>query len=80
MERCSKCGNKLSNVDVLCPRCGALVEVIQVKNSSFQSPVTSESTPPVCSGPIWSFNEDFPGDTVSDEPVQMNLFQMRNLF
>ena len=38
MERCPKCGNKLSNVDVLCPRCGALVEVIQVKNSFVPPP------------------------------------------
>ncbi len=30
MNKCPKCGNKLSPVDVLCPRCGALVEVIHV--------------------------------------------------
>ena len=71
MERCPKCGNKLSNVDVLCPRCGALVEVIQVKNSFVPPPVTSESTPPVCERPnLVIYNEDFPGDEpVSDEPV-----------
>ena len=33
MNKCPNCGNKLSNIDVLCPRCGALVEVIQIKSS-----------------------------------------------
>jgi hypothetical protein len=33
MERCPNCGNKLSNIDVLCPRCGTVVEVIQIKSS-----------------------------------------------
>ncbi len=31
MEKCPKCGNKLSPIDVLCPRCGALVENINVR-------------------------------------------------
>ena len=30
MDKCPKCGNKLSPIDVLCPRCGALAEVIHV--------------------------------------------------
>ncbi len=29
MEKCNKCGNKLSPLDVLCPRCCALVEKVQ---------------------------------------------------
>lgn len=41
MENCPNCGNKLSNIDVLCPRCGALVEVIKVNTNI---PVTSSST------------------------------------
>jgi hypothetical protein len=72
MERCSKCGNKLSNVDVLCPRCGALVEVIQVKNSFVPPPPEPpESTPPACERPnLVIYNEDFPGDEpVADEPA-----------
>ncbi len=31
MDKCPKCGNKLSSIDVLCPKCGALVEVVQVR-------------------------------------------------
>lgn len=30
MEKCNKCGSKLSHLDVLCPRCCALVEKVQV--------------------------------------------------
>lgn len=37
MERCPHCGNKLSSIDVLCPKCGTVVEVIQAK-SNFPSP------------------------------------------
>lgn len=33
MEKCPNCGSKLSNLDVLCPRCGALVEVVQLKKN-----------------------------------------------
>jgi len=72
MERCPKCGNKLSNVDVLCPRCGALVEVIQVKNSLVPPPPKPpESTPPACERPnLVIYNEDFPGDEpAADEPA-----------
>jgi len=71
MERCPKCGNKLSNVDVLCPRCGALVEVIQVKNSFVPPPAPPESTPPACERPnLVIYNEDFPGDEpAADEPA-----------
>lgn len=42
MNKCPKCGNKLSPVDVLCPRCGALVEVIHV--ASHPNAVPSENT------------------------------------
>ena len=71
MERCPKCGNKLSNVDVLCPRCGALVEVIQVKNSFVPPPAPPESTPPACERPnLVIYNEDFPGDEpAAEEPA-----------
>jgi len=72
MERCPKCGNKLSNVDVLCPRCGALVEVIQVKNSFVPPPPKPpESTPPACERPnLVIYNEDFPGDEpAAEEPA-----------
>jgi uncharacterized Zn finger protein (UPF0148 family) len=42
MNKCPKCGNKLSPVDVLCPRCGALVEVIHV--APHPDAVPSENT------------------------------------
>jgi hypothetical protein len=67
MERCPKCGNKLSNIDVLCPRCGALVEVIQVRNSHIPPSAAQENTPPPSTERpnLIIYNEDFPGD----EPV-----------
>ncbi len=37
MSKCPKCGNKLSSLDVLCPKCGALVEIVQNKNLSSDS-------------------------------------------
>jgi len=40
MGKCPKCGNKLNNIDVLCPRCGTLVEVINVNQNA---PITSSS-------------------------------------
>ncbi len=40
MERCPNCGNKLSSIDVLCPKCGAVVEVIQTKTNP-SSPETA---------------------------------------
>ncbi|MDD5017074.1 MAG: zinc ribbon domain-containing protein [Eubacteriales bacterium] len=43
MDKCPNCGNKLSNIDVLCPRCGAVVEVVQIKNSGSSTPPVSES-------------------------------------
>lgn len=67
MERCPKCGNKLSNIDVLCPRCGAFVEVIQVK-SSFITPVSSETQLPKVERPnLIVYNEDFPGEGLFPE-------------
>lgn len=33
MDRCPNCGNKLSEIDVLCPKCGTVVEVIKAKNN-----------------------------------------------
>lgn len=44
MERCPNCGNKLSGIDVLCPKCGAVVEVIQAKiNAASSEPVTDDN-------------------------------------
>lgn len=42
MDKCPKCGNKLSPVDVLCPRCGALVEVIHVASHPDAMPAQNE--------------------------------------
>ena len=41
MDKCPNCGNSLSSIDVLCPRCGAFVEVVQVNNNS----ASNHSTP-----------------------------------
>ncbi len=57
MDKCPKCGNKLSPVDVLCPRCGALVEVIRVAEPI----VPAENTGTDCSG----FKRDISSDTSS---------------
>lgn len=68
MEKCPKCGNKLSNIDVLCPRCGALVEVIQVK-SSFIPPTGSTPVPSQkAERPnLVVYNEDLPGEGLFTE-------------
>ncbi len=68
MDRCPNCGNKLSNIDVLCPRCGTVVEVIQIQNNI--SPDAAASTAAEGSKPkikdfpqsFIVYNEDFPSD------------------
>ncbi len=63
MERCPKCGNRLSHIDVLCPRCGALVEVIQV-NKNFLPSTSGESISSRGSErpSLIVYNEDFPDE------------------
>ncbi len=74
MERCPKCGNKLSNIDVLCPRCGAMVEVIQVR-SSFIPPNIS-ATPPKAERPhLIVYNEDLPGEGPFCETPEEDTFE-----
>ncbi|MGI5849548.1 MAG: TFIIB-type zinc ribbon-containing protein [Christensenellales bacterium] len=41
MDKCPNCGNKLNSIDVLCPRCGAVVEVVQIKNQGASNPANS---------------------------------------
>lgn len=72
MERCPNCGNKLSNIDVLCPRCGTVVEVIQIKNNisaEAASSVPAESKIKKKDIPqsFIVYNEDFPADAESME-------------
>lgn len=55
MERCPNCGNKLSNVDVLCPRCGTVVEVIQIKNN-----IASDATKSIAAADKKVEKKDFP--------------------
>lgn len=71
MERCPKCGNKLSPIDVLCPRCGALVEVIQVKKN-FIPASDGESAPAhKFERPnLVVYNEDFPSNGLYSEPEE----------
>ena len=74
MERCPKCGNKLSNIDVLCPRCGALVEVIQVRSSFI--PPTVSATPPKAERPnLIVYNEDLPGEGPFCETPEEDTFE-----
>ena len=74
MERCPKCGNKLSNIDVLCPRCGALVEVIQVRSSFI--PPTVSVTPPKAERPnLIVYNEDLPGEGPFCETPEEDTFE-----
>jgi hypothetical protein len=65
MDRCPKCGNKLSSIDVLCPRCGALVEVVQVKKNPSVLSSSSQIDVPVKKQPPQSlvvYNDDMPSD------------------
>ncbi|MGE5494330.1 MAG: hypothetical protein ACM3S4_03390 [Burkholderiales bacterium] len=78
MERCPKCGNKLSNIDVLCPRCGTVVEVIQIKNNissdAAASTVAKDSKPKIKDFPqsFIVYNEDFPSDAEANESREEN--------
>lgn len=68
MERCPNCGSKLSKIDVLCPKCAAVVEVIQIKSSISLNPETEKQTNPDSENTIKKdfpeafivYNEDFP--------------------
>ena len=61
MERCPKCGNRVSHIDVLCPRCGALVEVIQVNKNFLPSTNSEHVLPRGNERPnLIVYNEDFP--------------------
>jgi hypothetical protein len=76
MERCPKCGNRLSNIDVLCPRCGTVVEVIQIKNNISPDAATStaakDSKPKIKDFPqsFIVYNEDFPSDGETNESLE----------
>ncbi len=65
MEKCSKCGNKLSNIDVLCPKCGALVEVVQVRKGAGMQIASSAISVPIKKLPqqnLILYNDDWPSD------------------
>lgn len=72
MERCPKCGNKLSNIDVLCPRCGALVEVIQIRNSFIPPASVNAPMTRVERSRQKAAEEDFPGEVLSADNDTMN--------
>lgn len=88
MERCPNCGNKLSKIDVLCPRCGSVVEVIQIKS---KISVASEAVIDNKSNNMANeqrkdfpqnfivYNEDFPTDDIGDsEPAMINDKQLQS--
>jgi hypothetical protein len=71
MDKCPKCGNKLSGIDVLCPRCGALVEIIQIRKPSGAQSASSDA--PVKKLPqqnLIVYNDDWPANDMdlSDAP------------
>lgn len=77
MERCPNCGNRLNSIDVLCPRCGAVVEVIQIKSSITSASETAAEAAEAArnveskdfSQSFVVYNEDFPTeDTVGEPP------------
>ncbi len=65
MDKCPKCGNKLSSIDVLCPKCGALVEVVQIKKGTAGQNASSDMSIPVKKQPqqnLIVYNDDWPVD------------------
>lgn len=69
MGKCPSCGNKLSNLDVLCPRCGALVEVVQNKNNiqTDSGNISSNIKPPNYDLPPDKIIPDSPAEITSDK-------------
>ncbi len=65
MDKCPKCGGKLSSIDVLCQKCGALVEVVQVRKGSGAQNAASVLGVPVKTLPpqnLVLYNDDWPSD------------------
>jgi len=69
MDKCPKCGNKLSSVDVLCPRCGSLVEVVQIKKTSGVQSASGAIEPvkKVQQQNLVVYNDDLPPDDIFDD-------------
>jgi hypothetical protein len=67
MDKCPKCGNKLSSIDVLCPRCGSLVEVVQIKKGAGVQSASGAYASPVKKVPpqnLIVYNDDLPSDDI----------------
>lgn len=67
MDKCPKCGNKLSSIDVLCPKCGALVEVVQIKKGAALQNASSGLGTPIKKLPhqnLIVYNDDWPVDDI----------------
>lgn len=68
MDKCPNCGNKINRMDVLCPRCGAVVEDVQVKNSvKVKQSSNSDIALPIIPKKNFQqnfvvYNEDFPSE------------------
>ena len=65
MDKCPKCGNKLSSIDVLCPKCGALVEVVQIKKGALGQNAASGLGIPIKKLPqqnLIVYNDEWPTD------------------
>ena len=68
MNRCPNCGNKLSDIDVLCPKCGTFVEVVQSPGDggTSDSPAVSGEDPAPSKNDsrpeLILYNDDLPPD------------------
>lgn len=82
MDKCPKCGNKLSSIDVLCPKCGALVEVVQIKKGTASQNAAAVLSTPMKKLPqqnLIVYNDDWPTDDMefsSDEKTTGESIKM----
>ncbi len=70
MDKCPKCGNKLSSIDVLCPRCGSLVEVVQIKRAQSIQSTSGTYDSPTKKPPqqnLVVYNDDLPSEDILQE-------------
>ena len=74
MNKCPNCGNKLSDIDVLCPKCGTFVEVVQSSGGSTapaDKPASDDGNPSSATDEprpeIILYNEDLPPDGMPDD-------------
>ena len=73
MDRCPNCGNKINSMDVLCPKCGSVIEEVRMV---FQKPAQPAQAPPQAPRKpefpphLVVYNEDLPEDMKPKEEPQ----------